>query len=71
MKKFKNQKLSTGEQRNVLGGVKPGLPPNPSSCPTGICAPLFFQDSTSDCCAIPGPNGEVCYGTVRGRLCCL
>ncbi|OJJ18585.1 hypothetical protein BKI52_23525 [marine bacterium AO1-C] len=71
MKKFKNQRLNADAQRNVVGGVKPGLPANSPSCPTVGCFPLFFQDSSSSCCAVPGPGGEICYGTSNGFACCF
>ena len=61
MKQFKNQQLTKNQQRSLKGGV----------CPSG-CFPIFFGDGSGEGgrCAIPGTEGEACFGTIQGGLCC-
>ena len=57
MKKFKNQKLSTGEQRNLKGGFP---------CPSG-CFNVFIPDMEGRCVIDP----SMCFGVVEGNRCCF
>lgn len=66
--KFSNikgaQVLSRDSQRKINGGMPL------SACPTG-CFQFFLSDVEQTVCAVPGPNGEVCFGRIRNNQCCL
>lgn len=71
MKKLSNlgKVLSKDEQKGINGGRGPI---SGGGCASGTCVgPPYFCYGGSNACAVPGPNGEACYGTHNGSVCCL
>jgi len=54
--------LNKDQQKAINGGKF-------VNCPSG-CFTLYFQGPNNRC-AVPGPNGTTCFGTIQNGQCCM
>ncbi len=69
MKRLKIQgvkELGKKEQKSVKGGII-----IQASCPSGCHDFFICPNDGSPVCAVPGPLGNVCFGTHINGQCCL